>query len=653
MSAESVRLIVDSLNKDPFNLSTTLIAFDNFSPNRLLQVLSDVLCWVTQTDQIDIRNEAPDQTALRVFNNLKILKFRPPSDIEQLEEWRIGMVEGSKASIYPVLFYLFSNVEMLKERAYLAKFLVKVEVPSEIHDADTVQLQNDIITCMERFKEIHQKVVQVRGDSMLIEDIKADLRQMEQEKEQLNRRIEKIRRKVVNMPNLDRIISGAEAHRRELERFETLNVQRQEQRNAVINADQKIQRLESQLKEVRQQAETLDPSDLIAQLDEEMETNGFLMQKLEREIRTKKGVVIELARVSNLPTIDQSEVDDLKREVDAVNARLIVLEEDRDKREEGYDENFSIYRHQAATVERKKNAAASQLQEGRNDLDEMHRRLAQRKDEMRTNNGGEDVVTSLQFKNYVNKLRGMTITYKKKRGELEDIKSENLILTRTCEILGKQYQELKDKMEGMGMLVMETIEVPTRMERPKTAAPKTDDIDELRNLINDLNMQLDQKRSLVAPLKEKRDEISARLNDTLESMRNQRKDYERQRAALESNFTRLQDNVERLEGQYEAAQLKAKMAEVQVKVAEAHLEQIESGNIGQITQDIEDLTQKYQQEADTIQQRGGGQGGGSDSKKQMQMWRSLERIFELKLALARQDPSKSDLPIGDRRAGRF
>lgn len=32
----------------------------------------------------------------------------------------------------------------------------------------------------------------------------------------------------------------------------------------------------------------------------------------------------------------------------------------------------------------------------RNELEEIHRRLAQRKDEMRNNNGGEDVVTSLQ-----------------------------------------------------------------------------------------------------------------------------------------------------------------------------------------------------------------------------------------------------------------
>lgn len=39
--------------------------------------------------------------------------------------------------------------------------------------------------------------------------------------------------------------------------------------------------------------------------------------------------------------------------------------EERDKREEKHDENFSIYRHQTATVERKKETVAQKLQDAR------------------------------------------------------------------------------------------------------------------------------------------------------------------------------------------------------------------------------------------------------------------------------------------------
>lgn len=84
MTAESLRTIVNGLNAEPFNMNLNLISFDSMSSNRLIQVLSDVLQWIDGAELIDIREEAPDETALRIFNSLRILKYRPPNDIEQL-----------------------------------------------------------------------------------------------------------------------------------------------------------------------------------------------------------------------------------------------------------------------------------------------------------------------------------------------------------------------------------------------------------------------------------------------------------------------------------------------------------------------------------------------------------------------------------------
>ncbi|VDM46665.1 unnamed protein product [Toxocara canis] len=129
MTAEALKTIVDGLNAEPFNMNLNLISFDSMSSGRLIQVLSDVIGWIENDETIDIREEAPDQTALRIFNSLRILKYRPPNDIEQLQEWRRGIVEGEKTAIYPILEWIFSDPEPLKERAYLAKYLVKVDVP--------------------------------------------------------------------------------------------------------------------------------------------------------------------------------------------------------------------------------------------------------------------------------------------------------------------------------------------------------------------------------------------------------------------------------------------------------------------------------------------------------------------------------------------
>lgn len=52
--------------------------------------------------------------------------------------FRQGLVTGSKPVIHPVLHWLLQRTNELKKRAYLARFLVKLEVPVEFLQDDTV-----------------------------------------------------------------------------------------------------------------------------------------------------------------------------------------------------------------------------------------------------------------------------------------------------------------------------------------------------------------------------------------------------------------------------------------------------------------------------------------------------------------------------------
>ncbi|RCN28618.1 hypothetical protein ANCCAN_25636, partial [Ancylostoma caninum] len=67
MSLDSLNFIIQNLNSPPFNCNTSLIAFDLWSPTTLLQQLSDVISWITQTDNVDVTKETPDETALRLL----------------------------------------------------------------------------------------------------------------------------------------------------------------------------------------------------------------------------------------------------------------------------------------------------------------------------------------------------------------------------------------------------------------------------------------------------------------------------------------------------------------------------------------------------------------------------------------------------------
>ena len=58
------------------------------SSDKLLQTLSDVLCWILGNqkveDFIDIRSEAPDETTARILSALRILRYTPPNNIEEM-----------------------------------------------------------------------------------------------------------------------------------------------------------------------------------------------------------------------------------------------------------------------------------------------------------------------------------------------------------------------------------------------------------------------------------------------------------------------------------------------------------------------------------------------------------------------------------------
>lgn len=77
-----------------------------------------------------------------------------------------GLVTGSKSVIHPILHWLLQRVPDLKKRAYLARFLVKLEVPAEfLHDdivSDTYnQVSNELNYTFNLFLYIFIKIVYI------------------------------------------------------------------------------------------------------------------------------------------------------------------------------------------------------------------------------------------------------------------------------------------------------------------------------------------------------------------------------------------------------------------------------------------------------------------------------------------------------------
>lgn len=61
--------------------------------------------------------------------------------------FRQGLVQGEKQVIYPILQWLFERLPDLRKRAYLARFLVRMEIPGDLlGDQELYDLNESVST---------------------------------------------------------------------------------------------------------------------------------------------------------------------------------------------------------------------------------------------------------------------------------------------------------------------------------------------------------------------------------------------------------------------------------------------------------------------------------------------------------------------------
>ena len=72
----------------------------------------------------------------------------------------------------------------LKKRAYLAKYLVKVDVPPEVvSDPDVADIYEQYEQLIETFKEVHMENESIKNSGFSTAELRKDIEEMEKEKD--------------------------------------------------------------------------------------------------------------------------------------------------------------------------------------------------------------------------------------------------------------------------------------------------------------------------------------------------------------------------------------------------------------------------------------------------------------------------------------
>lgn len=442
------RDIVDLLNKEPFEKGYSLIGFDAIEPLQLLQLLNDVLAHINDEKPSSVREEDPEEMLVRLLGVLRVLNYKPPASTDA-KMFRAGLIGGQKDVIYPVLSWLLKGLAGFKLRAYLGKFLVRIEVPVEMLQNEEVAATNEKYTeLISAFKEVHTEVENYRKSGFSSKDVKRDITLMEQEREQLKKRVEHIRRKCERLPQYGEMVVAARTLRKEQEREDELQRQANEQQTQAEHAEVRYTRAVDKLREVQSQSIDGGAEGLLARMEEENRMLQYLHnEKLPVDVAERKESLAKLQHVIDEPAMTRADLDVLHSRIDTLTAATNALIEERMiNNNSGNDRKIAMFRQQASIIAHKKEDAAAKLMAVQEQLQSLESDLQKKR--QAAANGGSKLKLE-DFKKYVAKLRGMSSTYKSKKSQLNILRSENLILGKTKELLQSKSDMLDKVVEQM------------------------------------------------------------------------------------------------------------------------------------------------------------------------------------------------------------
>ncbi|KAM3611338.1 uncharacterized protein V6R79_016846 [Siganus canaliculatus] len=592
----------------------------------------------------------PEQTIKRMCALLGMLKYKPPGNSSDVSSFRQGLVTGSKPVVHPILHWLLQRVPELKKRAYLARFLVKLDVPADF-------LQDDIVNdtyhqyeeLVEGFKTYHKECEQLRTSGFSTAEIRKDINSMEEEKDQLIKRVERLKKRVESVSNHQRMLEQARQLRVEKEREESLTHQKHEQKNQLFQAEQRLQRLQQQLKDLRQAASEANPESLTKRLEEEIKINSYMVsEKLPKELESMRRTVQYLQKIASEPAMGQADIQELEDKIKDVDSQINKLIEKRMMRNDPMDDKLTLYRQQASIIIRKKESKAEELREAREELAAAERELRQRSNQAHNSEGGE-VIRGDEMKRLVAKLRSKGTVYKKRRQEIAELKAEYGVLQRTEEILTQRHETVQQKLQTVEAEKGISGYSNTQEELERVSAIKSEldekkgrTLDDMSEMVKKLNSMIVDKKSALAPIIKDLRSLRQRCQDLSQEYEEKKAQYESCTAGLESNRSKLEQEVKALreetaqeENRYHYINSMSEIVEMQIQRATEETKAYVSSDPQERKKAIREVYLKNISEQELLgkklrEKQKMVRESHAENMEQMKLWRDLEQLMECK-----------------------
>jgi len=547
--------ILEHLTQPPYDMPLTLVSFSEQTPDELLALFGKIVDRVypkssKQTTRVD---EDLDMVAGRILDFLRWVKYKPGVDALAFRE---GVFNADPDVCYPAMRWILQqNEASLEKKAFVGCYLTEVEVPDEFaYDEEVQEVQAAVKELQREFVAVHSEVMQFRRSDQDPIKVKKHMQELEDEREQLYRKIERMKAKVDSAPDASNLMESAQKLRRQQEEEMNIATSLKQQRQLLDEATERYDRVTAKLRQLTAAGASGHPSVLLQSLKQDVDTNRKAVNEAAQAIEKQTQRLAAVQDVASARTPTDEELRHLEAKRDDVNQQITQQLSSRANAGIGAGSQDLALRQQqqmaqmAARKREEMEAKLERLQEKRLALTEEQESLM-----VAAMPGGGAGMGQDDWKEKYESVRSKMGTYKRLRAELDVVQAEALVLSRTEEVLqanaAKAGADLKKAEIELG--VEGASNVASNLERVTEAKSHVDEakgktLEEISAVVASIQGSIKDKKAALAPrikeLRATRQEV-AELTERHAQMR---KRYEAEVNAFRQQNAALVKEVEKM-----------------------------------------------------------------------------------------------------------
>ena len=279
-------------------------------------------------------------------------------------------------------------------------------------------------------------------------ELKKEINQLEQEKEQLLTKISMFKNKS-DKKDFHQLLEATSKLRKEQEQDARLNEKERELQQMIEFFDQQVLTVKQRLIDMRKMTtQNIGSDKMLDNLRTDTRKNREINNEiLGRELNDKRERLQRIEMLLQEPMTTQSELERLTNDVKRLQKDCMMLGE-KLKEATPQDDKLGIFKQQANMLSKKKEQKAGDIQKIQMEKAALERTLQDKEAEYAKTKGGKYMKRD-DFKQYAANLRGKNQKYKEMKKVLQEIKSEVTVLNRTKKLLQSRATDLGEFMSNL------------------------------------------------------------------------------------------------------------------------------------------------------------------------------------------------------------